>query len=63
MPRDWENAVQGLQGTGTGLYRDSFLSPELVVSWSSGLETKGYKLSQVALGTRMTGTRLQGGKT
>ena len=33
--------------------RRSFLSPEPVVSWSRGRETRGYKLSRVALGTRM----------
>ena len=37
--------------------RDAFSSPEPVVSWSRGRETReplvGYKLRRVALGTRM----------
>ena len=42
--------------------RDPFSSPEPVVSWSRGRETRvGYKLSRVALGTRM-GPRRQGGE-
>ena len=35
----------------------AFSSPEPVVSWSRGRETRGYKSSRVALGTRMGGER------
>ena len=42
--------------TFTGRGWGEFSSPEPVVSWSRGWETRvGYKLSRVALGTRMVG--------